>query len=265
MIKLMLTAAAVAGLSGCAATTPLLVAGTGAQQVAMHDENIKLRAAAALREEPDLLTYSVQAISQGRTEEAVDTYMKGYTSPDYSANMKSLALYQIALLYMNRYNDQRDDQRARQYLQRHRIEFPQSRLSEKIDQRLALLDNRASEPVQLSARQLLKDVDRNELLGNPRQPYDAELTPMSERAITEGRTDDAEAVYLILYDNKASSDEMRAKALYQLGLIFMSPYNQQGNNQKALGYLRKISNEFPATSVAPAANRRINELLNRQP
>lgn len=264
MIKLLFTAFALAGLAGCAATTPILVAGTGAQQLALHDENIKLRAAAALREEPDLLTFSVQAISEGRTEEAVNTYLLGYNNREYSTNMKSLALYQIALLYMNRYNDQRDDQLARRYLQRHQQEFPSSRLGPKIAHRLQLLEQRAQEPVQLSARQLLKDVNRNELLGSERLTYDAELTPMSERAITHGRVNDAEAVYLILYENTASSDEMRAKALYQLGLIFMSPYNQQGNNQKALGYLRKISAEFPRTSVAEPANRRINELLNRQ-
>src|SRR5690606_17826068 len=186
-------------------------------------------------------------ISEGGTADAVDTYMLGYRNSEYSTNMKSLALYQIALLYMNRYNDQRDDQLARTYLLRHQQEFPSSRLGPKIAHRLQLLEQRAQERVQLNARTLLKDVNRNELLGSERITYDAELTPMRERAITHVRTDDAEAVSLILYDNTASSDEMRAKALYQLGLIFMSPYNQQGNNQKALGYLRKVTTEFPRT------------------
>ena len=264
MIKVLMTAIAVVILTGCAAATPLLVAEAGGHQLARHDEDIKVRAAAALDEEPDLLTYSVQAISRGQAAEAAATYMKGYMDPDYSENMKSLALYQIALLYMNRFNDQRDDAQARKYLLQHRKEFPQSRLGERVTKRLAILDQRASEPVQLSATQLLKKVDRSKLLKTDSTPFDSELTPMSERAITEGRVADAEAVYLILYDNKASSQEMRAKALYQLGLIYMSPYNQAGNNQKAMAYFRKITQEFPDTSVAGRSQQRIAQLINRQ-
>lgn len=264
MIKAILTAATVAILTGCAAATPLLIAEAGGHQVARYDENIKVRAAAALQEEPDLLTFSVQAISRGKTEQAASTYMKGYSDPDYSSNMKSLAIYQVALLYMNRYNDQRDDQKALAYLKQHRIEFPDSRLKEKVIKRIQVIEARQNEPVQLSATQLLKQVDRSKLLKTDNTPFDAELTPMSERAITEARIADAEAVYLILYDNKASSAEMRAKSLYQLGLIYMSPYNQAGNNQKALAYFRKIVQEFPHVSVAPRANQRISELINRQ-
>ncbi|WP_430461910.1 tetratricopeptide repeat protein [Thalassolituus sp. LLYu03] len=264
MIKALMTAATVVILTGCAAATPLLVAEAGGHQLARYDEDIKVRAAAALDDEPDLLTYSVQAISRGKTDDAAATYMKGYSDPDYSQNMKSLALYQIALLYMNRFSDERDDAKARAYLLQHRIEFPDSRLKERVMKRLAILDEREKEPVQLSAVQLLKQVDRSKLLKVDNTPFDAELTPMSERAITEGRVADAESVYLILYDNKASSAEMRAKALYQLGLIYMSPYNQAGNNQKAMAYFRKIGEEFPNTSVAKRSSERIAQLINRQ-
>lgn len=264
MIRLLCSALTVLILTGCAAATPLLVAEAGGHQLARYEEDLKVRAAAALREEPDLLTFSVQAISRGKTEDAVSTYMKGYTNPDYSSNMKSLAIYQIALLYMNRYNDQRDDSLALQYFNRHVQEFPDSRLRGKVQQRIRIIEARRNEPVQLPATQLLKQVNRAELLKTDNTPFDMELTPMSERAITEGRTADAEAVYLILYDNRASAEEMRAKALYQLGLIYMSPYNQQGDNRKALTYFRKITAEFPRSSVYASAERRISELINRQ-
>ena len=127
MIRLMMTAVAVVILTGCAAATPLLVAEAGGHQLARHDEDIKVRAAAALEDEPDLLTYSIQAISRNRTEQAAATYLKGYNAEDYSENMKSLALYQLALLYMNRFNQQRDDDKARQYFLLHRQQFPDSR------------------------------------------------------------------------------------------------------------------------------------------
>lgn len=265
MRKLLGTAVLTAILTGCTAATPLLLAEAGGHQIARHDEDIKVRAAAALKEEPDLLTFSVQAISRGKTEDAVQTYMKGYSDKNYSDNMKSLAIYQIALIYMSRYNDDRSDDRALQYLNRHLIEFPESRMRERVQAHIGIIEARKAEGVQQSATQLLKQVDRTELLKIEHVTYDNELNDMSERAITENRTADAEAVYLVLYDNQASSIDMRAKALYQVGLIYMSPYNKEGNNKKALGYFRKITQEFPSTDTAKKAEKRISELLNTQP
>lgn len=264
MIRTILLLSVIAALGGCAAATPLLVVEGAGHEIVRRDEDIKVRAAAALAEEPDLLTFSVQAISRGKTDDAVATYLKGYADPDYSKNIKSLAIYQIGLIYMNRYNDHRDDGKARAYFNQHRIEFPESRLEERVNKRLAILDERHNESVQLSAKQLLKQVNRAKLLAKNETPFDAELTPMSERAITDERVEDAESVYLILYDNKASSAEMRAKALYQLGLIYMSPYNRHGDNRKALAYFRKISTEFPQTTVARRAQQKANALINRQ-
>ncbi|MBE0483193.1 MAG: hypothetical protein IBX52_06785 [Bacterioplanes sp.] len=255
---------AVLGLTGCAAATPLLVVEAGSHQLAMYDEDLKVRAAAALQEEPDLLTFSVQAIMRGRTQVAADTYQKGYQNPEFSDAMRSLALYQMALLYMNRFNEDRNDALARQYLLIHREDFPNSLLQTKIEHRLAILDQRQKEPVQLTAQQLLRQVDRSQLLKRNDIPFDSELTPMSERAIVDGRVDDAERVYLILYANTASSDDMRARALYQLGLIFMSPYNDYNDPRKAIGYFRQITNEFPNATIAPRAQYRISQIINQQ-
>lgn len=263
MIKILLSAIMAAMLAGCSMGTPILVAEAGGHQLARNSEDVKVRYAAALKEESDLLTYSLQAISQGKTEEAVSVYMKGYSDANYNDNMKSLALYQIALLYMNRFNDDRNDKKALRYFKRHKIEFPDSRLENRINQRIALIEKRQQEAYQ-PASQLLTQVNRAKLLQRDDTPYDDELTDMSARAISEGRIDDAESVYLVLYSNESSSDEMRAKALYQIGLIYMSPFNAQGNNKKALGYFRKISDEFPNTKIHKRADRRINELINRQ-
>lgn len=251
-------------LAACQATTPIILAEAVGHQAARHDEDIKVRFAAALQSEPDLLTYSAQAISLGKTEEAVQTYMKGYSDRAYNNNMKSLAIYQIALVHMNLFNDQRDDQRALQYLERHLIEFPQSRIQARIQQRIDLIQARQAQPAQPSARQLLRQVDRAELLRIDPTPFDAELNGMSERAITQGRSQDAEEVYLVLYSNTATSSDMRAKALYQIGLIYMSPFNEEGDARKALGYFRKIIDEFPHTAIAESATKRITQIINNQ-
>ena len=44
----------------------------------------------------------------------------------------------------------------------------------------------------------------------------------------------------------------------------MSPYNQSGDNSKALAYFRQITREFPETQVAGKSEQRIAELINRQ-
>lgn len=250
--------------TGCSIATPFVAAGAGGHAIGRYEENIKVRGAAALKEEPDLLTYSVQAIARNKVDDAVNTYLKGLSSDSFNDNMKSLTLYQIGLLYMNPFSQQRNDNTALKYFNQHLSQFPESRLKNKIDSKIELIQQRKDQKTQLTADELLKLANRSELLAQNNIPFDAELTPMSERAIMSDRIGDAESVYLILYSNQGSSDNMRAKALYQLGLIYMSEYNSQGNNAKALNYFRKITAEFPETSVAKQASKRMGQVINRQ-
>ncbi|MFT4764514.1 MAG: TolA-binding protein [Oleispira sp.] len=250
--------------TGCSIATPFVAAGAGGHAIGRYEENIKVRGAAALKEEPDLLTFSVQAIARNNIKEAVATYTKGLNSEGYSDNVKSLALYQIGLLYMNPYAEQRNDTEALKYFNQHTQQYPDSRLRKKIEAKIALIQQRKTSTSQLTAKELLSLADRKELLEQSNIPFDAELTPMSERAITGDRVSDAESVYLILYENKASSEAMRAKALYQIGLIYMSEYNSHGDNAKALNYFRKITQEFPDSPVAKKASKRMSQVINRQ-
>lgn len=264
-MKLRLIALSLIVLStGCAVATPFVVAGAGGHALGRYEEDIRVRGAAALQEEPDLLTYSVEAISRKTEAKAVATYTKGLNSPDYSKSIKSLALYQIGLLYMNPYSEARNDDEALTYFNKHLTQYPESKLRPKIEAKIALINKRKSKSSQLSAEELLKLADRMTLLAEPTIPFDSELTPMSERAISTDRVDDAESVYLILYNNTASSEEMRAKALYQLGLIYMSEYNTHHSNAKAINYFRMISAEFPNTRVSKKAGKRVSQVINRQ-
>jgi TPR repeat protein len=251
-------------IAGCAIATPFVAAGAGGHAIGRYEENIKVRGAAALQEEPDLLTYSVQAIARNNLDKAVATYTKGLNSRSYSDNIKSLSLYQIGLIYMNPYAEQRDDNEALKYFNRHLKQYPESRLRNKIKAKIALINTRKSDKSQLTAKELLALADRTALLEQSNIPFDAELTPMSERAIIGDRVTDAESVYLILYDNKASSETMRAKALYQIGLIYMSEYNSHGDNAKALNFFRKITREFPESPIAKKASKRMSQVINRQ-
>lgn len=268
MFRVLLLSISLIGLSqlmGCAASTPLMVAGGGSHKVLNHQQAMKVKAAAALDEEPDLLTYSIKGIASNRTQEVVNVYMKGYTDSKYSQAMKSLAIYQIGLIYMNRFNEQRDDQRALQYFKRHQIEFPDSILKSRIDQRISLIEERKTQPRQFSPEELLARADVETLLSKPSIPYDEELTPMSERAISTDRIEDAHGVYMVVYENPASSSSIKAKSMYQLGLIYMSPYNKKANDGKALQFFSKIIREFPDTKVAKRASYRISEIHSRQP
>jgi len=264
-MKLRLIAISLIVLStGCSVATPLVIAGAGGHAIGRYEEDVNVRGAAALQEEPDLLTYSVEAIARNDEAKAVITYKKGLDSASYTDSIKSLTLYQIGLLYMNPYSEARDDDEALKYFNQHLTQYPDSKLRPKIKAKIALINQRKLETNQPSAAELLKLADRMVLLAEPTVPFDSELTPMSERAITTDRIGDAESVYLILYKNTASSEEMRAKALYQLGLIYMSEYNTHHDNTKAITYFRKISEEFPNTLVAEKAGKRVSQVINRQ-
>ena len=251
-------------ITGCAATTPLVLAEGGNHQFLKYKKEKRLRAAAALKEEPDLLTYSLNGIANGKVDETINLYLKGYGKDDYSQDMKSIAVYQIGLIYMSRLNDKRDDEKAKLYFQRHLIEFPYSILQERIQDRLALIEKRKKETSQPTPAQILAKMDRQALLAQPIITFDEDLTPMSERAIREGRLEDANGVYATVYENPGSSDSIKAKALYQLGLIYMSPHNKNKSMKKSTFFFRKIMDEFSQTPQAKKAEKRITQIVNNQ-
>lgn len=265
MLRLLAALTCLYFLSGCAATTPLVLAEGGNHQFLKHKQSVRLRAAAALDEEPDLLTYSLNGISQNKTEDAINLYLKGYGKSDYSQDMKSIAIYQIGLIHMSRLNEQRDDEKAKLYFQRHLIEFPYSILQERIQTRLKLIEKRSKETVKTTPKKILARANQKKLLAKDITPFDEDLTPMSERAIRDNRLEDANGVYATVYENPGSSDSIKAKALYQLGLIYMSPYNKDQSLKKSTYFFRKIIEEFGDSPQARKAQQRISQLINKQP
>lgn len=262
--RLLIALLVVGSISACSPTTPIVLAGGGNHQFVKYQKDIRLKAAAALDEEPDLITYSIKGIAENRTDEVIDMYLTGYGKEDYSQDMKSIAVYQIGLIYMNRLNEKRDDEKAKRYFQRHLIEFPYSILQGRIQERLAIIEERKTQTLQLTPAQILARADEQKLLGQSIQGYDEELTPMSARAIKENRLEDANGVYATVYENPGSSDSIKAKALYQLGLIYMSPHNKERSVKKATYFFRKIMDEFSSTPQAKRAEKKISQLINDQ-
>ncbi len=111
-------------LAACSPTTPLFVAQVTTGEVAEYKQMKSNRMTAAIEEEGDLLTYSAMAIRDNRSAEAEKLYLTGYDNRRYSAEVRGISLYQIGLIYMSRYNDQRDDAKATDYFQRVVREFP---------------------------------------------------------------------------------------------------------------------------------------------
>lgn len=267
VIKTALPAVAISlVLQGCfpGPGTTLSAVGLGGHKLAMNQENIQLRARAAIEEEPDLFTFSIEAISKNTTEKSVEVYLKGYRSQKNSEPVRALALYQTALIYMNLYNRDRDDQKARKYFDKILKEFDFKLLSERVKTRIQVLEKRKTQVVILSADQYL--MNWKERPHKPEQiiPHDDDMKDLSARAITDDRIDEAVLLYTVMYENEGSSDELRAGSLYQIGLMLMSPYNKRADEKRAVHYFRKILKEFPDARVVKPATHNLNALLNKQ-
>ncbi len=262
VVKNLLLFTFILSLCACVASAPMTIMGAS-HQLLKYQQNIRLKAAAALKEEPDLLTYSVNGISENRSSEVIDTYLTGYGNNNYSQEIKSIALYQVAIIYMNRLNEQRNDEKAKLYFHRHLIEFPHSILQDRVQQRLNVIEARKQQTVQLTPTQILSQLDSQTLLRKPIVTFDEELIPLSQRFIEENRFKDAKGIYNAVYENPGSSEAIKAKSLYQLGLIYMTAQNQDANINKSSYYFRKIIAEFPNSNIAKKAQKRMTQLLNK--
>jgi transposase-like protein len=263
-IKFFILSCMLINLWACSPVTPFVAAGIGNHEYVKYKQDQRVIAAAALNEEPDLITYSIQAIVNKTTDQVINTYLTGYGKQDYSQDMKSIAIYQIGLVYMNRLNDNRDDEKAKIYFQRHLIEFPYSILHARVEDRLKTIHDRKNLTSQPSREQIITQVNRSSLLSQPTEVFHQDLTPMSERAIRDNRLADANGVYSTVYENPGSSDSIKAKSLYQLGLIYASPYNKDRSISKARFFFDKIVNEFPKSIEAKKAQHEISNMINDQ-
>lgn len=250
-------------LVACSPTTPLFIAQITTNEVVEYKALKSNRLTAAIEEEGDLFTYSAQAIRDARSEEAEQLYLAGYRDSGLGDEVRAIALYQIGLVYMNRFNDQRDDDRALNYLYQVRNEFPDSRAAERAAERILNIRQRAGEPVQKTARELLAHWKPNQSLDLYQASLDPDMTLLSRRAVLKNRVPEAEELYLLALDDQGVPAAIKEKALYQLGLMYLAPDNPTANRDKAIGYLRRLQRQYPDSDLGNKAARHLDQALNQ--
>ena len=249
-------------LAGCSPTTPLFVAHVATHEVVEYKTLKSKRMAAAVEEEGDLLTYSALAIRDAHSPQAEQLYLSGYRDRGLSDEVRAIALYQIGLIYMSRYNDQRDDATAQLYLNRVLDEFPATRAAERAAERLMVLRGRVDEPLQKNARELLVDWKPGADLDLNKPSLDQDMTLLSRRAVLKNRVAEAEELYLLALRDPGVAASIKEKALYQLGLMYMAADNPRADRDKAINYLRRLLVQYPNGELAGKAARHLDRVLN---
>lgn len=250
-------------LGACSPTTPLFIAQVTTNEVVEYKAMKSKRMAAAVEEEGDLLTYSAMAIRDAKSPEAEETYLLGYRDDKFSDDVRAIALYQIGLIYMSRYNDQRDDAKALAYLERVLNEFPTSRVAERAEARILKIRQRAGESVQKSSRELLATWQPSANLDLYKPGLDPDMTLLSRRAVLTNRVDEAEELYLLALSDAHVQPDIKQKALYQLGLMYLASDNPHASRDKAISYFRRLLVQFPDSDLAGKASRHLDQALNQ--
>ncbi|MDH4584728.1 tetratricopeptide repeat protein [Pseudomonas sp. BN415] len=250
-------------LSACSPTTPLFIAQITTNEVVEYKTMKSKRMAAAVEEEGDLLTYSAMAIRDAKSPEAEELYLIGYRDDKFSDDVRAITLYQIGLIYMSRFNEQRDDIKAMAYLERVLNEFPSSRAAERTEARILVIRQRAKEPVQKTSRELLATWQPSVNLDLYKAGLDPDMTLLSRRAVLKDRVAEAEELYLLALSDAHVQPDIKQKALYQLGLMYLAPDNPHANRDKAIGYFRRLLVQFPDSDLASKASRHLDQALNQ--
>lgn len=262
LVRLFSLAVGVCLLSACAPTTPLFIAQVTTNEVVEYKALKTKRMTAAIEDEGDLLTYSALAIRDAHSDQAEALYLEGYRDRQLSSEVRAIALYQIGLIYMNRFNEQRDDAKALNYFYKVLNEFPASQAANRAEQRIETIRQREEAPIHQTSRELLAHWQPSQNLDLYKPSLDPDMTLLSRRAVLKGRVDEAEQLYMLGLADPHVPADIKEKALYQLALMHMAPDNPAANRDKAIAYLRRLLVQFPEGELNAKAARHLDLALN---
>lgn len=230
---------------------------------AQYKSEIRDKAEACKASEPDLLPQSIKAIVQGDTGYIIDIYLSIYNKPDLPRNMQAESLYQIGLIHMNEFNEARNDDQAIIFFNRLKTEYPESGLCVRVDEHLAVIEQRASQQQSLDPDTLMAMRKAIESRAEECVAEEAALLTESIQAISLKQAHKAIHGFLGMVNNPKLKQSARELALYQIGLIYMNTANVHRDDRLALHYFNQLLNQFPDSNHCHNAREHIETLEER--
>lgn len=249
------------GLLGC--TLSERKPGMDKAEYTTFKAEVREKADACQASEQDLLPQSVKAITYGNTERIIEIYLSIYDNPDLPENMQAESLYQIGLIHMNEYNEQRNDDQALVYFNRLKTQYPQSGLCTQVDKRMVVIDSRKvnakplDEPTLLALRAAIKERAQKCVA------EESALLTESISAISQKQAHKVIQGYLKLAKDSELNQASREQALYQVGLIYMNTANVHRDDRLALHYLQQLLVEYPDSTLCNQARNHIITINDR--
>lgn len=135
--------------------------------------------------------------------------------------------------------------------------------SERAEARILAIRERANETLQKTSRELLAHGQPNQNLDLYRASLDSDMTLLSRRAVLKNHVAEAEELYLLALSDGGVASEIKKKALYQLGLMYLAPDKPSADRDKAIGYLPRLLVQYPDSPLNGQAARHLDQALNQ--
>lgn len=238
-------------------------AGLDRADYAQYKAEVRDKASACQASEQDLLPQSVKAIVQGDTSYIIDIYLSIYNNPTLPRNMQAESLYQIGLIYMNEYNEDRNDDQAMVYFNRLKTEYSESGLCVRVDEHLKVIEARNRYPKNLDTDTLMAMRQAIEERAEACVAEEKALLTQSVEAISLKQAHKVIGGYLSLVNDPKLKQSAREQALYQIGLIYMNTANVHRDDRLALHYFNQLLLQFPDSKLCHNAREHVATLEDR--